>query len=113
MGIQKMSVKKMKICHVITRMIVGGAQENTMLTIRGHLEKGHEVELATGFSPGREGKLLENARYGTFPVVEFPDLVREISPWHDLKAYFALKKYFRNNRFDVVHTHSSKNEPAP
>ena len=98
----------MKICHVITRMIVGGAQENTLLTIKGHLEKGHEVELATGFSPGREGKLLENARYGTFPVVEFPDLVREISPWHDLKAYFALKKYFKKNKFDVVHTHSSK-----
>ena len=33
----------MKICHVITRMIVGGAQENTLLTIKGHLEKGHEV----------------------------------------------------------------------
>lgn len=98
----------MKICHVITRMIVGGAQENTMLTIRGHLEKGHQVTLVTGFSPGREGKLLENARYGSFPVDEFPDLVREISPWHDLKAFFALKKYFRKHRFDVVHTHSSK-----
>ena len=60
----------MKICHVITRLIVGGAQENTMLTIRGHLEKGHDVTLATGYSPGREGKLLENAEYGTFPVVE-------------------------------------------
>lgn len=89
-------------------MIVGGAQENTLLTIRGHLEKGHEVELATGFSPGREGKLLENGEYGSFPVVEFPDLVREISPYHDIKAYFALKKYFRKNKFDVVHTHSSK-----
>ncbi len=98
----------MKICHVITRLIVGGAQENTLLTIKGHLEKGHEVELATGFSPGREGKLLENASYGDFPVIEFPDLVREISPWHDLKAYFALKKYFKKNNFDVVHTHSSK-----
>lgn len=98
----------MRICHVITRMIVGGAQENTLLTIRGHLEKGHEVELATGFSPGREGKLLENGEYGSFPVVEFPDLVREISPYHDIKAYFALKKYFRKNQFDVVHTHSSK-----
>ena len=98
----------MKVCHVITRLIVGGAQENTLLTIRGHLEKGYEVELAAGFSPGREGKLLENARYGDFPVVEFPDLVREISPWHDLKAFFALKKYFRENKFDVVHTHSSK-----
>ena len=98
----------MKICHVITRLIVGGAQENTLLTIRGHLEKGHEVELATGFSPGREGKLLENAEYGDFPVVEFPDLVREISPWHDLCAYFKLKAYFKAKKFDVVHTHSSK-----
>ena len=98
----------MKICHVITRLIVGGAQENTLLTIKGHLEKGHDNTLVTGFSPGREGKLLENARYGDFPVVEFPDLVREISPLHDLKAYFALKKFFRENKFDCVHTHSSK-----
>ena len=43
--------KKLKICHVITRMIVGGAQENTLLTLRGHLEKGHEVVLVTGPSP--------------------------------------------------------------
>jgi glycosyltransferase involved in cell wall biosynthesis len=98
----------MKICHVITRLIVGGAQENTLLTIKGHLEKGHEVELATGFSPGREGKLLENAQYGDFPVVEFPDMVREISPPHDLKTFFALKKYFKEKKFDCVHTHSSK-----
>ena len=105
---EKQVEKKLNICHVITRMIVGGAQENTLLTIRGHLEKGHHVELATGFSPGREGKLLENAQYGEFPVVEFPDLVREISPVQDLKAFFALKKYFKEKKFDVVHTHSSK-----
>lgn len=108
MGIQKYEGGKLKICHVITRMIVGGAQENTLLTVRSHLEKGHEVTVATGYSPGREGKLLENASYGEFPLVEFPDLVREISPWHDLRAYFSLKKFFRENKFDVVHTHSSK-----
>jgi glycosyltransferase involved in cell wall biosynthesis len=34
--------------------------------------------------------------------------VRELSPWKDLKAYFRLKRYFKENRFDVVHTHSSK-----
>ena len=39
--------RKLKICHVITRMIVGGAQENTLLTIKGHVEKGHEVVLVT------------------------------------------------------------------
>lgn len=111
MGVSSETVnppRPLRICHVITRLIVGGAQENTLLTIRGHLEKGHHVELATGYSPGREGKLLENASYGEFPVVEFPDLVREISPFHDIAAYFKLKKYFRENKFDVVHTHSSK-----
>ena len=82
----------MKICHLITRMIVGGAQENTLLTVRGHLAKGHQVELATGYSPGREGKLLDNTGPSTFKVVEFPDMVREISPWHDIKAFFKLKK---------------------
>ena len=48
MGIQKYEGGKLKICHVITRMIVGGAQENTLLTVRSHLEKGHEVTVATG-----------------------------------------------------------------
>ena len=99
---------KLKICHVITRMIVGGAQENTLFTIKGHLEKGHLVELATGPSPGREGKLLENTGMPEFPIVEFPDMVREVSLLHDIKAFFALKKYFKQNSFDVVHTHSSK-----
>ena len=35
------SGKKMKICHVITRMIVGGAKENTLYTIIGQLRRGH------------------------------------------------------------------------
>ena len=103
-----MQSTKLRICHVITRMIVGGAQENTLFTAQGHLDKGHSVELATGPSPGREGKLMDNTGATALKIVEFPDLVRNISPWHDLKAYFALKKYFKANKFDVVHTHSSK-----
>lgn len=98
----------MKICHVITRMIVGGAQENTLLSIIGQLEKGHEAVLLTGPSPGREGELLKNADFPDFEVVQTPHLVRELSPVCDVKAYFALKKFFRERKFDVVHTHSSK-----
>ena len=99
---------KLRICHVITRMIVGGAQENTLLTIRGHLAAGHQVELLTGPSPGRVGKLLENSGMPDFPIIEIPDMVRELSFIHDIKAYFALKKFFKAGKFDVVHTHSSK-----
>ena len=102
------SVRPLRICHVITRMIVGGAQENTLLTILGHREAGQECELVTGPSPGREGELLKQSVDTGLKVTVFPELVRELSPVNDLKAYFRLKRYFKENRFDVVHTHSSK-----
>lgn len=100
--------RKLKICHVITRMIVGGAQENTLLTAIGHLQKGHEVTLVTGPSPGPEGELLKTRDISGLKIIVNPHLVREISPYHDMAAYFSLKKFFIENSFDVVHTHSSK-----
>ena len=100
--------RKLKICHVITRMIVGGAQENTLLTCLGHLRKGHEVVLVTGPSPGREGRLLAHVDFPEFEIVEMPELVRELNPVRDLEAYGRLKRFFREQNFDVVHTHSSK-----
>lgn len=100
--------RKLNTCHVITRMIVGGAQENTLLTLRGHLESGHNAVLVTGPSPGREGELLKNVNMPPFEIKVFPDMVRELSPWHDLMAFFKLRRFFKENKFDVVHTHSSK-----
>ena len=84
----------MKICHIITRMIVGGAQENTLFSARGAVEAGHECVLLTGPSPGPEGELL--AKTGIpegLKVVTCPYLVREIDPLNDWKAYRFLKKY--------------------
>ena len=101
-------LRPLRICHVITRMIVGGAQENTLLTIRGHREAGMECELVTGPSPGREGELLKQSVNDGLAVTVFPELVRELSPWNDLKAFLKLRRYFRERKFDVVHTHSSK-----
>ncbi len=98
----------MKICHVITRMIVGGAQENTLLSCRGALEAGHDVTLVTGPSPGPEGELLKRVSCPGLKIVECPWLGREIAPLSDLKAFLHLKKLFRTERYDVVHTHSSK-----
>lgn len=99
----------MKIAQVITRMNLGGAQESVLLTCIGHLEKGHEVTLITGPSEGPEGKLLEKMiPPPSLKVIEVPDLIREISPLHDWRAYRTLRKIFRENHFDVVHTNSSK-----
>jgi glycosyltransferase involved in cell wall biosynthesis len=98
----------MNICHVITRMIVGGAQENTLFTARGHLEHGHKTTLVTGPTIGPEGKLLEKVRVPELRVVQIASLTRELSPLTDFQAYRQLKAHFRAERYDVVHTHSSK-----
>ncbi|MCH2206428.1 MAG: glycosyltransferase family 4 protein [Lentisphaerales bacterium] len=98
----------MKICHLITRMIIGGAQENTLYSCQGQIENGHEVILTTGPTTGPEGKLLDKQKVPGLKVDIIPELVRELNPMTDLKAYFVLKKYFKENQFDVVHTHASK-----
>jgi glycosyltransferase involved in cell wall biosynthesis len=98
----------MKIVHVITRLIVGGAQENTLLSCEGQHDRGHEVTLITGPPRGPEGSLLERAqRYGY--RVELLDLMRRsILPMSDWRTYRWLVRRFRELRPDVVHTHSSK-----
>ncbi len=52
----------MRIVHIITRLIVGGAQENTLVSCEGQHELGHEVTLITGPPLGPEGSLLERRR---------------------------------------------------
>ena len=98
----------MKICHVITRMIVGGAQENTLFTLRGHLENGHDAKLITGRTVGPEGNLLEKMSFPEQKVIHDRHLRRELSPIHDILAIHSLYKIFRRENFSVVHTHSSK-----
>jgi glycosyltransferase involved in cell wall biosynthesis len=98
----------MHICHVITRLIVGGAQENTLLTCEGLRARGHTVTLISGPTTGPEGSLVERARAGGYRFLELPSLVRPIRPRTDFQAYRALRQAFDNLRPDVVHTHSSK-----
>jgi glycosyltransferase involved in cell wall biosynthesis len=99
----------MRIIHVITRLIIGGAQENTLLTVEGlHHQYHDDVTLITGPAEGPEGDLFDRASRLGLKVELFPELVRPIRPLVDLKAYRRLRATFRELKPDVVHTHSSK-----
>jgi glycosyltransferase involved in cell wall biosynthesis len=99
----------MKIVHVITRLIVGGAQENTLLTVEGlHHRHGDDVTLITGPAEGPEGDLFRKAEERGLKVEVMPELVRAVRPATDWSAYRKLLAAFRRLRPDVVHTHSSK-----
>lgn len=99
----------MRIVHVITRMIIGGAQENTLLNCLDLSRLyGDEVALVTGPAIGPEGDLLAEGRAGELPVRLIPQLRRPIHLSRDWTAQRALRQAIRELRPDVVHTHSAK-----
>jgi len=98
----------MRIVHVITRMIIGGAQENTLYTVAGLLEKGYDVLLVSGPSRGREGSLEPVIAGRRIPFRAIRELVRDFHPVLDPIAFLKLGLLFRRERFDVIHTHSAK-----
>lgn len=99
----------MRIVHVITRLILGGAQENTLLTVEGlHHSYGDDVTLITGPAEGPEGDLFARAEAQRLKVELMSELVRPIRPLADWRAYWKLRAAFRRLKPEVVHTHSSK-----
>src|SRR5947209_18651428 len=98
----------MKIVHVITRLIIGGAQENTLLSCEGQHDAGHEVTLITGPAIGPEGSLLERAKAYGYRVELFEEMRRAILPVKDFSTYRRVVNRLRELKPDVVHTHSSK-----
>jgi len=99
----------MRVVHLITRLIIGGAQENTLFNVDDqHHRHGDDVCLITGPGLGPEGSLEQRARDRGLDVRVLPELGRSLHPWRDLSAYRAIKRVFMEYRPDIVHTHSSK-----
>ncbi|RKY07180.1 MAG: glycosyltransferase family 1 protein [Planctomycetota bacterium] len=98
----------MKIVHIITRLILGGAQENTLITCKLLAERGHVVTLITGPAIGPEGALLEQTKTADYKTIVLDELRREINPLVDIPAYLKLKKILHQLQPDIVHTHSAK-----
>lgn len=93
-----------RVAHVITRLDLGGAQDNTLHTVK---------TLTPPYAPhlfaGRGGMLDEEAARDLGEALTFVDsLVHPIRPWRDLAAVRTLARAFRRLRPAIVHTHSSK-----
>jgi glycosyltransferase involved in cell wall biosynthesis/folate-dependent phosphoribosylglycinamide formyltransferase PurN len=97
-----------RILHFITRMTRGGAQENTLATVRGLRNKGHEVTLLTGPAWGKEGEILTRAIEDKIDLLILPKLFREINLIEDLWVFFRVFAILIGNRYEVIHTHTSK-----
>ncbi|KAA0217296.1 MAG: glycosyltransferase family 1 protein [Leptolyngbya sp. PLA3] len=108
----------LRILHISTRLILGGSQENTVLSCEGQARLGHDVHLAFGPIYGPEGSMLERVESfngvqqaaGTQPIVthEVTHMVRDVNPFSDRAALCELERLIAAIEPDIVHTHSSK-----
>ena len=99
----------MRVIHVITRLVVGGAQENTVATVLGLRTKPDvDVSLISGPTAGPEGSLAPELEKIPGLLTIVPELVRPVHPLKDFLALRRLEKIFREQKPGVVHTHSGK-----
>jgi len=89
-------------------LILGGAQENTLITCKLLAQRGHDVTLITGPALGPEGELFEQTKDQGYKVIVISRLRRAINPYNDTVSYFQIKKHLRQIQPDIVHTHSAK-----
>ena len=96
------------VLHPITRLIIGGAQENTILTAQILDWTRWRVDVVCGPQTGSEGSLMDVARDAGVSLKVEPTLVRQISPLKDLRAVWRLTRLMHDQDYIIVHTHSSK-----
>jgi len=95
----------MRICHIATRFIRGGADENTAHCCNGQVKAGHDVHLIIGreANPKQLETLMPEIR-----VWRAQALIREIAPLSDVCGLVQLVSLIRDIKPDIVHTHLSK-----
>ena len=93
----------MKILLVITKGEIGGAQQ-VVLNLAKNLKKENN-DVVVGFGEGQY--LKERLTTLNIPFHNFKQLKRSTNPLKNLFFILELKKFLDQNKFDVVHFHSS------
>ena len=98
--------RKIKVAHIIARMITGGADENTLFTIEGLDKDKYEIDLVTGekFDKG----ILNKIKNHPFDIIQIKGLKWKLNFLHDPIVLVKLIKLMRKNHYDIVHTHTTK-----
>lgn len=96
--------QRLRVCHIITQLELGGAQQNTLYTLDHLNRERFDPQLLCG--PG--GLLDDETQNKPWPTRFIVSLVRPIRPIKDLLAFGALYAYFRKDKPHLLHTHSSK-----
>ncbi len=96
---------KIRVCHIITKLELGGAQKNTLYTVLNLDPALFETYLISGeegiLDPEAVEKLGEKAIF-------IRTMKREINPIYDFLSLIKIAIVLRKIEPQIIHTHSSK-----
>jgi glycosyltransferase involved in cell wall biosynthesis len=94
-----------KVLHIITKLELGGAQRNTLFTVKNLDRDRFEAAIVAG-----RGGILDDeaAAIDGVKFIFAPYLGRNVNPLADVPSLAALIAVIRREKPDIVHTHSSK-----
>jgi glycosyltransferase involved in cell wall biosynthesis len=98
---------KPKITRIFNRLILGGPVLNALILTK-HLSDEFDTDLLTGMKDATEedaDALVQ--RYGATPIY-VKQMRRSLNPFQDLRAYLDIRKFLKEHRPNIVHTHASK-----
>ncbi|WP_227483969.1 glycosyltransferase family 4 protein [Vibrio sp. VGrn 2] len=97
-------MKKVKILHIQLFSLLSGVQKVALDELI-HLDN----DIFDKYLLCKEeGQLTEECRKNGIQVILCKDLVRDISFFKDMKAFLSFIRLMHHEKFDIVHTHSSK-----
>jgi len=98
--------RKIRVAHIIARMITGGADENTLFTIEGLNKEKYEIDLITGEEFDKD--ILNKVKNHPFNIIQIKGLKWKLNFLHDPFVLLRLIKLLKKKHYDIVHTHTTK-----
>lgn len=97
------SLRRLRLAQVVTRMDIGGVPDHVM-TLIGGLRREMDITLICGSIDDTHRRTLVAMNI----PVEIVPFRRLLHPLVDIRTFQALYKHYRERKFDIVHTHTSK-----
>ena len=94
---------RLRVLHIVGDSRYGGVVRILLGLARVSKAAGWQVDVLS-----TNPAVQEALRRHSLGVVDLDVIRREVRPLRDLKGLFRLRNFLRRERYDIVHTHTSK-----
>ena len=95
--------ERTQVFHLITRLLKGGAEGETIATVCGL----NDYASTVGYGAEYDSEQVDRLESEGIATKQF-SLIRHYNPVTAVPAVLSLARYFRQKNFDIVHTHTTE-----